>query len=215
MSFPTNGLTEDVERELLADLATHNDIPAVRAPLALYDAFSELQAWADSYELATTDEERADIAARMSEYLTRGKHAVDQYNAGDAFLASQIELCKVETARINGIRRRLERLQDEMERSAIKTLEALGVKKLEGNTSFLRIQKKPDAVEVFDAAAVPLEYKRATVDLSAAEAETIKSFFPDAEVTHAVDRRAVGAVLKAGTEVPGAKLTGGNLLRRE
>jgi hypothetical protein len=209
MSFP---------RELLEDVVARERLEAntrPRSSLSLYEPFAELRAWADSYELAETDEERAEIAARIGAYLTQGKHAVDHFNAGDAFLASQIELCKAEVDRINSIKRRLERLQGEMERSAIKTLEALGVKKLEGNTSFLRIQKKPDAVEVFDAAAVPLEYKRATVDLSAAEAETIKSFFPEAEVTHAVDRRAVGAAIKAGAEVPGAKLTGGNSLRRK
>jgi hypothetical protein len=133
-----------------------------------------------------------------------------------------VELAKAETDRINGIKRRLERLQAQMEQSAIKTLEALGVKKLEGNTSFLRIQKKPDGVEVTDAAAVPLEYKTATVTLPAAEAETIKQFFPNADVTFAVSRSAVAAALKAGTDVPGARLEtndehgrGHNCLRRK
>jgi Zn-dependent metalloprotease len=147
---------------------------------------------------------------------------VDQFNAGWAYLDSQVELAKAETDRINGIKRRLERLQAQMEQSAIKTLEALGVKKLEGNTSFLRIQKKPDGVEVTDAAAVPLEYKTATVTLPAAEAETIKQFFPNADVTFAVSRSAVAAALKAGTDVPGARLEtndehgrGHNCLRRK
>ena len=199
----------------LADRIREELLPAIRAPLALYEPHAELQAWADTLELATTDEERAEIAARIGEYLAQGKHAVDQFNAGWAFLDSQIELAKAEVDRINSIRRRLERLQGEMERSAIQTLEALGVKKLEGRTSFLRIQKKPDAVEITDAAAVPIEYKRAVVELSAAEAETIKEFFPNAVVTHLVSKSAVSTDLKAGVEVPGARLISGNALRRK
>ena len=192
-----------------------NTIPAVRAPLALYEPHAELQAWADTLELAQTDAERAEIQARIAEYLQQGKHAVDQFNAGWAYLDSQIELAKAEIDRIIAIRRRLERLQAEMERGAIKTLEALGVKKLEGNTSFLRIQKKPDAVELVDMAAVPIEYKRAVVEMSAAEAETVKEFFPNAEVSHLVSKAAVAADLKAGVQVPGVKLVSGNSLRRK
>ena len=190
--------------------------------IALYEPHAELQAWADTMELATTEEERAEIATRIAQYLQQGQHAVDSFNAGYAYLDSQIELCKAEVDRINSIKRRLEKLQAAMESSAIHTLEALGVKKLEGRTSFLRIQKKPDAVEVFDAAAVPLEFKSAIVELPAAESETIKQFFPDAVVNHSVSKSAVAAALKTGTDVPGARLVtndadgrGHNSLRRK
>ena len=65
-----------------------------------------------------------------------------------------------------------------------------GVRKIEGPYLQIGIRDNPEAVDVFDAAQVPAEFMRQPEPSPAAP-----------------DKAAIKAAIKAGTEVPGAKLT--------
>ena len=91
-----------------------------------------------------------------------------------------------------------------------------GVRRLEGNVSSMRIQKNPDSVLIVDPALVPPAMKDAVVTLPAyvweallnclslEERETFEPLLKKLEFRP--DKKAIGAELKAGTDIPGADL---------
>lgn len=89
-------------------------------------------------------------------------------------------------ARRKAIERRVQSLKDYL----LHAMQATGIKKIEGPYLRIGIRDNPEAVEVFDAAQVPDEFMRQ----------------PDPPPP-APDKAAIKAAIKAGTDVPGCKLT--------
>ena len=187
------------------------------AALTLYQIHDELQAWSNSLELAETDAERQEIEARIAGYLKAGREKVDSFNAYLAHLEAQVELAKAEVDRINAIRRRIERVQEQLEGYAIRTMEDLGIRRLEGNTSSLALRLKPGSVIIDKPEFIPDEYKEATLTLPA----TLLPKVAEALGVHvramvSVRKTDIAKALKAGEDVPGATLAlGGNSLVRK
>lgn len=165
--------------------------------LTLYQAEDDLKTWADTLDCAATEEERQEIAARIPDVLTAAIEKRDRFCAFLAHLEAQEELCKVEEDRIAARRRGFESLRKRLEEYAIHTMENLGVRKLEGNTSVLRLHGKPASVIIENPAEIPARF-------------IVEKIVSDP------DKRAIKAAIDAGEDVPGATLAlGGNSLRRK
>ena len=185
--------------------------------LTLYQIHDELQAWSNSLELAETPEERAEIQQRISAWLQAGKDKVDSFNAYLAHLEAQSELAKAEVDRIDSIRRKIERVADELKEYAVSTMEALDVRKLEGNTSSLALRAKPVSVLIEQPKDVPLQYQDASVQFPAELLPAVMAVLPASQSAMLSMRKAdIAKAIKAGIDVPGATLAlGGNSLVRK
>lgn len=165
--------------------------------LTLYQAEDDLKTWVDTLEAASSEEERAEIAARIPDYLNTAVEKRDRFCAFLAHLEGQIELCNAEEERIYSRRRAFQALVDRLENYAIRVMEDLGVKKLEGATSVLRLHAKPASVIIENPAEIPAK-------------------FIVEKIVRDPDKRAIKAAIDAGEDVPGATLAiGGNSLRRK
>lgn len=185
--------------------------------LTLYEIHDELAAWSNTLELAETDQERAEIEARISEWLQAGRDKVDSFNAFLSSLEAQAELAKKEVDRINAIRRRIEGLQERLEGYALRTMEALGVRKLEGNTSSLALRLKPGSVIVENENLVPREFMEACIFFPAHYLESVLEVLPkDTRANLSIRKADIAKAIKAGEDVPGCTLSlGGNSLVRK
>ena len=89
-------------------------------------------------------------------------------------------------ARRKALERRVQSLKDYL----LHAMQSTGIKKIEGPYLRIGVRDNPESVEVFDADQVPAEFMRQPEPPPAAP-----------------DKTAIKAAIKAGQEVPGAKLT--------
>jgi hypothetical protein len=135
----------------------------------LYDLATDIQAWNDAMELASTDEDLALCSARVSECLDLTAGNVDRYTQFMRHLESQITLAKEEERRLVTRRHFFERALEAMQQGAIRTLEAAGMKKLSGNTSTLKLRQRPESVAVTNESMVPDQYQKGFAKFTLAE----------------------------------------------
>ena len=96
-----------------------------------------------------------------------------------------------------------------------------GVKRLEGNVSSFRVQKKPDSVIVYDDQALPAAWKDVILTMPAYVWEALLGRLESSErsifegrikrTEFRADKRALAPELKKGVEIPGADLSFGDL----
>lgn len=166
--------------------------------LTLYAIEEELQTWIDTLDLAQTEEDRAVIAQNVHDYLELAKDKRDRFCQFLAHLEHTAFALKVEEDKLSHRRRRMMALQETLEQYAVNTIEALGLKKLEGEIHEMRLVKNPDSVVIIDESQVPEEYKE---QKPAPPPQIRKDWIKDA--------------IKSGKEVPGADLQfGRNRLKR-
>jgi hypothetical protein len=138
----------------------------------------------------------------------------------------QQQFADEEIARIQKRKGFIARVQEELERHVVKLIDQFetpdrrGVKRFDGNCSSMRIQKNPVAVVVADPTLVPPPFKAAVVTMPAyaweallecLDLEARKEFERLVQkLEFKPDKRAIGAELKNGTEIPGADLTFGD-----
>ena len=183
----------------------------------LYDAEESLTALLDTAELVTPDQEQAFLADFEAALITatdkrdRVAHCLAKLEAQQAFAAAEIK-------RLLEFKRSAEAQQERLEGYVSYVIQRLGkdakgkYRKLEGNTTSMFLRACASSVEITTEADIPLDYKSATVKMSAAMWLDVlnsldNSGFPltyETELT--VDKRAVKASIDAGVEVPGAKL---------
>ena len=136
------------------------------------------------------------------------------------------ELADAEIERIQKRKASIARLQEELESHLVRVVEQYakpdrrGVQRLEGNFSSLRIQKNQDSVFVTDVAAIPLAFKQAILAMPAYVWEALLQTLDleDRKIWESrveklefkPDKKAIGAELKSGTEIPGADLKFGD-----
>ena len=103
-----------------------------------------------------------------------------------------------EIERLQALKAARERVAEGLRDYLKSAMEAAGIEKIECELFKIAIQKNPPAVEVFDQISLPAQY--------------MVTPEPKPPVA-APDKKTIAAVLKAGGEVPGARLTQSTRLR--
>lgn len=165
--------------------------------LTLYEISTDLVALLDTVDLCETPEKRAECEAEIDRTMKLQLKKVDDFNRYLTHLENQAALCDKEADRIKTLQRVLERYVERLEAYAVHVMEELNVKKLEGDTSQLRLRHNAPAVEITNEEQVPDKFKIIVPHVS-------------------LDRQAIKKALNAGEEVPGADLRFGRvtLLRK-
>jgi hypothetical protein len=192
----------------------------------LYELEDNLQALVNSIDLAEEPSARESILEEIGQALEK---AVEKRDAVVAFLRQcemQRRFADTEIDRIQKRKASIARLQDELESHLVCVVEQYakpdrrGIQRLEGNFSSLRIQKNPDSVLITDAVAIPLAFKQVILAMPAYVWEALLQTLglEDRKIWEArveklefkPDKKAIGAELKSGTEIPGADLKFGD-----
>ena len=168
--------------------------------LTLWNIEHDLVAWADTLEMVPADApERAEVAARVAEYLGAAVAKRDRFCEFLQHLESLEAQAKAEEERLAARRRKLVEMRESLEEYAVRAMEATGQTKLEGQLHTLKLRRLPPSVVILDEGKIPASMKRIPP--------------PPAP---APDKAAIKRALLAGEEVPGADLRiGGVKLVRE
>ena len=136
------------------------------------------------------------IVAQHYQKVDRIEFVFRQLERREGALAGEIEAVKAE---LGALQRRLTARENNIARLkeyVVRCMERAGVNELEGDTVKFRLQPGRPAVEIIDEDAIPTEYRKPPEPTAPLKA-------------------LIGAALKAGRDVPGARLReGGNTLRR-
>jgi hypothetical protein len=155
--------------------------------LTLYGISDDLVALFETYDMCETDEARAECEAEIRKTIEAQIRKVDNFNRFFSHVQSQRDLATKEIERLKARKAAFMNLEERLEQYAIRVMQSLGLRKLDGQTSKLTLRTNQPAVEVDDEELVPAEYK------------TIKQ-------TITVDKRAIKSAIDAGEEVPGVHL---------
>lgn len=155
---------------------------------ALYTLALEFRAAADQLaDLELPPEAVADTLESLSGDLESKAQNVALFARNLEATAAAIKQAEADMAkRRKAIESRVAHLKDYM----LGAMLVSGVRKIEGPYLRIGIRDNPEAVEVFDAAQIPAEFMRQPEPPPATP-----------------DKAAIKAAIKAGTEVPGVKLT--------
>jgi hypothetical protein len=188
----------------------------------LYELEDNLQALVNSIDLAEEPSARESILEEIGQALRRTAEKRDAVVAFLRHCEMQLRFADAEIQRIEKRKASIARLQEELEDHLVQVVEQYakpdrrGVKRLEGNFSSMRIQKNPDSVLITDVGAVPLAFKQALLAMPAHvweallqrlgldERKTWENLVEKLEFKP--DKKAIGAELKTGNEIPGADL---------
>jgi len=196
------------------------------ASCTLYELEDNLQALVDSIDLTEEPPLRQSILEEIGQALRRAKEKRDAVVAFLRHCESQQKFADAEIERIQKRKALIARVQEELEAYLIQVVEQYaprdrrGVQRLEGNFSSLRIQRNPDSVLIMDLEGVPSAFKQAIQTMPAyvweallhsLETEERKVFESRIEKQELkADKKAIGAELKRGTQIPGADLKFGD-----
>lgn len=192
----------------------------------LYELEDNLQALVNSIDLAEEPSARESILEEIGEALRKTAEKRDAVVAFLRHCEMQQRFADAEIERIQKRKASIARLEEELESHLIPVVERYakpdrrGVQRLEGNFSSLRIQKNPDSVLITDLVALPLAFKQAVLSLPAHVWEALLQRLGLEErktwearidkIEFKPDKKAIGAELKRGTEIPGADLKFGD-----
>ena len=192
------------------------------AAATLYEVEDNLQALANSIAAAEEPTEREAILAQIAQALETTKEKRDRVAAFLRHCEFQKRFADEEVERIEKRKAFIARVQTELERRVIQVVEQFappdrrGVKRLQGNSSSLRIQKNPDSVLVADPNMVPPAFKAAVITMPAYAWDALLNCLDVEErkeiellvdkIEFKADKRAIGIELKNGTAVAGADL---------
>src|SRR5579864_309782 len=188
----------------------------------LYELEDNLAAFVHTVDLAPDEPTRQLVLDEIGQALRNVK---DKRDAVVAFLRhceQQQRFAEAEIGRIEKRKEFIARVQEELERYVVQVIDQFavpdrrGTKRLEGNVSSLRIQKNPDSVLITDLDSIPLALKEVVLTMPAYVWEALlqRIGFEERKVFEArveraevkPDKKAIGAELKKGTQVPGADL---------
>ena len=108
-----------------------------------------------------------------------------------------IEAMKAAEKTMSERRKSAERRRDAVKTYLMTNLVACGIKKIEGPYFTVSVRDNPEAVDVYELGTIPQVYMREV---------------PPPPPSWEVDKNAIKVAIKAGIEVPGAKLTRGQRL---
>ena len=187
------------------------------AVVTLYDAEESLTALLDTQDLVTPDQEQA-FLADFEVALTTATDKRDRVAGRLAKLEAQQAFATAEIKRLQEFKRVKEAEQARLEGYVSYVIQRMGkdakdkYRKLEGNSSTLFLRACAASVDVTNEGDVPLDFKRATVTMSAALWVDVLHALEDTDIPLSymtdlsVDKKAVKATIEAGIDVPGAKL---------
>lgn len=189
---------------------------------ALYELEDNLEAFANTVDLAEDEPSRRLILDEIGHALRRAKEKRDTVVAFFRHCEMQQKFADLEIERIQKKKARISQVQAELERYVVQLVEQFavtdrrGVKRLEGNLSSLGIQKNPDSVLITDLDAIPLAFKHAILAMPAHVWEALlqrlgledrKVFESRVEkLEFRADKKAIAAELKNGVPIAGADL---------
>jgi hypothetical protein len=188
----------------------------------LYELEDNLEAFANTIDLADDEPNRRLILDEIGQALRRAKEKRDGVVAFLRHCEMQQRFADIEIERIQKKKALISRIQQELENYVVQVVEQFavpdrrGVKRLEGNISSIRIQKNPDSVLITDLDAIPLGFKQALLAMPAHVWEALlqrvgpedrKVFESRVEkLEYKPDKKAIGAELKNGVPIAGADL---------
>jgi len=187
------------------------------AVVTLYDAEESLTALLDTQDLVTPDQEQA-FLADFEVALTTATDKRDRVAGRLAKLEAQQAFATAEIKRLQEFKRVKEAEQARLEGYVSYVIQRMGkdakdkYRKLEGNSSTLFLRACAASVDVTNEGDVPLDFKRATVTMSAALWVDVLHALEDTDIPLSymtdlsVDKKAVKATIEAGIDVAGAKL---------
>ncbi len=148
---------------------------------------------------AKTEEERAAGELLIQDRIIGSRQKIDAINGVLAELAARESACKAEAKRISARAKAAKNNIDRLRKYVCACATILQTKRMEGITSGFTIVPLPDQLDIFNAEELPAEYIEVQIE---------ECFEPRKD--------AIEAALRAGTEVPGAKLiTGRTTARRK
>ena len=192
----------------------------------LYELEDHLLALVNSIDLAEAPSARESILEELGESLRRTREKRDAVVAFLRHCEAQVKFADAEIQRIEKRKTAITLLQKELELHIVGVVERYaqpdrrGVQRLEGNYSSMRIQKNPDSVLITDVSAVPLALKQAVLSMPAHVWEALLQRLGIEErmtweghvdkIEFKPDKKAIGAELKRGAQIPGADLKFGD-----
>jgi hypothetical protein len=188
----------------------------------LYELEDNLQALANSIDLAEDDSARQLILGEIGQTLRKTKEKRDSVVAFLQHCELQQKFADAEIERIEKRKAFIANVEEQLENYIVRLIEQFatpdrkGVQRLEGNVSSMRIQKNPDSVLITDLNAIPPAYKHVTLTMPAYVWEALlncvvlddrKEFESRVEkAEYRPDKKAIAGELKNGVEVTGADL---------
>jgi hypothetical protein len=192
----------------------------------LYDLEDNLEAFADTVDLAEDEPTRRLILDEIGQALRRAKEKRDAVVAFLRHCEMQQKFADLEIERIQKKKARITQVQQQLEHYVVQVVEQFatpdrrGVRRLEGNHSSLRIQKNPDSVLITDLDSIPLAFKQALLAMPAHVWEALlerlnlddrKVFEARVEkLEYRPDKKAIATELKNGVPIAGADLKFGD-----
>jgi hypothetical protein len=173
---------------------------------SLYNVESDLLALLECLETVTPEQEQEyilDLAKALGQAKEK-RDAVAQYMS---HCENQIEFAKAEIKRLQERKAEFEANLEKLKRYVVQIMDAIGTRKLEGNSVTFSLRKCPPSVEITDEAAIPANYKTATLQMPGYLADQVLDALDiDAPVTlnWSVDKRGIRAALDGGLDVAGA-----------
>lgn len=187
-----------------------------RAVSNILEISDDLQAWANSIEFATTDEELAEIEGCVIDFLAQLGDRVDDFVNALHILQGQAEIGKQAVDRIQARVRVIENAEKRLREFAVKAIEMMGAKKLEGNTSRISLRACPASVAIVNQNAIPAEFVHVDIRCRRDQLDNFVDVLTNGQLSlwHKmvsvqsanVDKRAIADAIKAGRDVPGADL---------
>lgn len=199
--------------------------PAVNC--TLYELEDHLQALVNSIDIDEQLSVRQSILDEIGEALRRTKEKRDAVVAFLRHCESQQKFADAEIQRIEKRKAFISRVRNEIECYLVQVVEQYGprdrrgTQRLEGNFSSLRIQRNPESVLISDVEAIPDKFKQVVITmpgdawhalLQSLDGEARKRIESPVEKEEwKPDKKAIGAELKRGNQIPGADLRFGEL----
>ena len=193
----------------------------------LYQVEDDLQAWVNSLDGAEQESSRQEILQAIGQAVRLAREKRDAVAGFLRHCTDQEEFADAEIQRIEMRKAFIVRARRELEAHLIQVIDEYapsdrrGVKRLEGNVSSLRVQKKPDSVTVYDDQALPAAWKDVILTMPAYVWEALLGRLESSErsifegrikrTEFRADKRALAPELKKGVEIPGADLSFGDL----
>jgi hypothetical protein len=193
----------------------------------LYQVEDDLQAWVNTLDGVDQESTRQEILQEIGQAVRLAREKRDAVAGFLRHCADQEEFADAEIQRIEIRKAFIVRVRRELEAHLIHIVDEYaapdrrGVKRLEGNVSSLRIQKKPDSVTVYDDQALPAAWKDVILTMPAFVWEALLGRLDLEEratfegrikrTEYRADKRALAPELKKGAEIPGADLNFGDL----
>jgi hypothetical protein len=191
-------------------------------PCTLYELEDNLEAFANTIDLADDEPDRRLILDEIGQALRRTREKRDAVVAFLRHCEMQQKFADAEIERIQKKKLRISQVQAELERYVVQVVEQFavpdrrGVKRLEGNVSSVRIQKNPDSILITDLDAIPLGFKQAHLAMPAHVWEALleRLSLEDRKVFESrveklefkPDKKAIAAELRKGVPIAGADL---------